>query len=73
MTGLLPPVDLTTLGADTPPPADPYHPIYNHVMPDEMPAEYDPVRFTLLEMNVLKLTREIQMLSQRLTLLEKRK
>ena len=58
------PVDLTTLAADTPLPADPNHPVYKHHMPDELPLKYDPLRFAVLESQVRTLTQQVQLLMQ---------
>lgn len=63
------PVDLTTLGADSQPPADRSHSIYDHVMPEDLLHEFDGMRFAMLEMTVRKLTRDLEQLTKRFSVL----
>lgn len=55
MNGARPqPVDLTTLNADAPVPANRNHEIFRHQMPDELQS-FNPLRFALLELQVKNL------------------
>ncbi len=73
---LAPPIDLTTLGATTELPEDHTHPIYNHTEPRDIygcegnDKNREAMRVINMERDIVSLKRQVQLLTQRLMMIE---